>query len=480
MQNFLYCTLLVTLLVSAFAAIEVDSDGVLILTDKNFDEAISENPLMLVEFYAPWCGHCKQLAPEYAKAAKELANEPVKLAKVDATEEKEIGSRFEVKGFPTIKFFNTGKPTDYSGGRTSADIVSYMKKKSGPPAVTINTVEDLTNTQEANDAFVVGYFADVTSAEAKAFTTAASQDEDNVYTITSSADVKAELGLSADTVVVLKAFDEGRNDMAAGTDSAAIADFVAGNVIPLINTYSREKAKKIFGSPVKVHALFFTDGDADHHEKTVESFKSAASEHKGKVLFVNIPSTEKNILDYFGLTEGDLPAFVLADMSEQGMKKYPFSGEITSDAVSAFVGEFNAGTLKPTLKSETPEPADTEGPVTVLRGESFADIVVNNDKDVLVEFYAPWCGHCKKLAPIYDELGEKFQDNDNVVIAKMDATANEIDVDGVNVSGFPTLIFFKGNDKKNPVTYKGGRDLESFVSYLEENAHHSVSVSDEL
>jgi protein disulfide-isomerase A1 len=451
------------------------------LTDDNFDSvALAPATGALVEFYAPWCGHCKQLAPEYAKAAQQLADEPVKLAMVDATEQKAVAERFGIKGFPSLKFFNTGKPSEYSGGRTAPDIVSFMKKKSGPAAATLTTTDELTNTQESNDAFVVGYFADVESAAAKAFVSAASQDEDNVYTITSSAEIKAELGLTADTVVVLKAFDEGRNDVAAPTDADAITSFVGANVIPLINTYTRDKAKKIFGSPVKIHALFVTDGEAAHHETTVEQFKTVAGDHKGEVLFVNIPSTEKSILDYFGLEESHLPAFVLADMSAQGMKKFPFTGDINSGAVSEFINSFKAGTLKPTLKSEEPEASDTTGPVTILKGTSFKELVLDNTKDVLVEFYAPWCGHCKKLTPIYDELGEKYADNENIVIAKMDSTANEIDVDGVNVSGFPTLFFFKGDDKANPVPYKGGRDFESFVSYLEENTHNPATSADEL
>ena len=68
-------------------------------------------------------------------------------------------------------------------------------------------------------------------------------------------------------------------------------------------------------------------------------------------------------------------------------------------------------------------------PVLVLTTENFSE-TVDKAPLILVEFYAPWCGHCKKLAPTYDELGAKFASVDSVVIAKMDATANEIDVDG--------------------------------------------------
>lgn len=71
-----------------------------------------------------------------------------------------------------------------------------------------------------------------------------------------------------------------------------------------------------------------------------------------------------------------------------------------------FLQKLKDGELEPYLKSE-PIPDDNSGPVITAVAKNFDDVVINNGKDTLVEFYAPWCGHCKKLAPVFDELGEK-------------------------------------------------------------------------
>ena len=96
---------------------EPPKDLVMVLTADNFTQVVSETDLMLIEFYAPWCGHCKRLAPEYTKAAKDLDKHHIPLAKVDATQETSLAEKYGVSGYPTLKVMRGGKDYEYQGPR---------------------------------------------------------------------------------------------------------------------------------------------------------------------------------------------------------------------------------------------------------------------------------------------------------------------------------------------------------------------------
>ncbi|XP_023241420.1 protein disulfide-isomerase-like isoform X1 [Centruroides sculpturatus] len=219
---------------------QVGEDDVLVLKKDNFDREIENNKHVLVEFYAPWCGHCKALAPEYAKAAKQLLEEKseIRLAKVDATEESELAGKFKVKGYPTIKFFREGEPIDYTGGRTANDIVNWLKKKTGPPAITLNTVEETVQFKDSKDVVVIGFFKDPESKLAKVYLEAAYAIDDHPFGITSNENVYKEFKVEKDTIILFKKFDEGKNEYEEEITKDNIKKFVKSNSLPLVIEFS--------------------------------------------------------------------------------------------------------------------------------------------------------------------------------------------------------------------------------------------------
>jgi protein disulfide isomerase len=136
--------------------------------------------------------------------------------------------------------------------------------------------------------------------------------------------------------------------------------------------------------------------------------------------------------------------------------------DLNAKSLTAFLQSARDGSYSSFIKSE-PVPAENDGPVTVLVGRNIGD-VLKSGKDVFVEFYAPWCGHCKSLAPVWEELGQAYEDDDNVVIAKIDATANKLP-SNVNVRGYPTLIFFTAKGKQ--LTYNGERQLADLQKWVD-------------
>jgi len=230
------------------AVIVLAAAGVVDLDESNFDSVIDGSKAAFVEFFAPWCGHCKKLAPDYEVVGETFNNQPVVVAKVDCDANSGVCQRYGVQGYPTLKFFPKGAkdPIPYEGGRSIDELVTFINNK---------------------------------------------------------------VGLNA------------------------------------------------------------------------------------------------------------------------RVKKAPSA-------------------------------------VVDLDSSNFDSIALNTDKDVLVEFYAPWCGHCKNLIPTYEKLAKVYAADDNIVIAKVDADTHRDLGTRYGVSGFPTLKWFGKQNKDAPLPYEQGRELNEFVSYI--------------
>ncbi|CAA6654374.1 unnamed protein product [Spirodela intermedia] len=141
---------------------------------------------------------------------------------------------------------------------------------------------------------------------------------------------------------------------------------------------------------------------------------------------------------------------------------------------------FPKGSLEPKCKYEGPRTAEDLAEFVNTEGDcdnsfkccradirDFDEIVLDGTKDVLVEFYAPWCGHCKSLAPTYEKVATAFKMEDDVVIANIDADQYKDLAEKYGVSGYPTLKFFSKSNKAGE-DYDGDREVADFVNFINE------------
>ncbi|KAG8823434.1 protein disulfide-isomerase precursor [Serendipita sp. 399] len=478
MRLSLYSSFLLASLTTVFASEGAPSD-VLDLNASNFESVVNPAELILVEFFAPWCGHCKALAPHYEEAATKLKEKNIPIAKVDCVDQPDLCQSHNVAGYPTLKVFRKGTPTDYNGPRKADGIVSYMVKQS-LPAVTTLTADSHAEFIKADKVVVVLYATSTSEAPVPNFSkTAEKHRDDFLFGIATDPAVAQAADVSPPALVVYKSFDDGRSDFPAGQlsslDEAKLGAWLKEHSTPLIDEVSGENYNTYAESGLPL-AYIFVDPSAEGREAFVESFKPLAKEHKGKINFVWIDAIKfGEHAKLMNLQETNWPSFVVQEIDKQ--LKYPFDQRAATNpsSVAAFVKAYAAGSLEPSLRSAAIPEAQDE-PVFVLVTKQFDEVVYDDKKDVFVEFYAPWCGHCKRLKPTWDSLGEKYADlKQKITIAKMDATENDVPPSApFRVNGFPT-IKFKAAGSRDFIDYEGDRSLESLIEFVEKHAKNDLT-----
>ncbi|KAF5516927.1 Protein disulfide-isomerase [Colletotrichum siamense] len=458
------------------AAAAVSASDVTQLKKDDFNDFIKTNDLVLAEFFAPWCGHCKALAPEYEEAATSLKEKNIKLVKVDCTEEADLCQEYGVEGYPTLKVFRGPESiSPYSGQRKAAAITSYMVKQS-LPAVSILTKDTLDEFKTADKVVLVAYIDASDKASNETFTKVAEKHRDTyLFGGVNDAAVAEAEGVKAPAIVLYKSFDEGKATFTEKFDAEAIESFAQTAATPLIGEVGPETYSGYMSAGIPLAYIFAET--PEEREELGKELKPIAEKYRGKINFATIDAKA------FGAHAGNLnlktdkfPSFAIQETVKN--QKFPFDQDkkITHDDIAKFVEEFSSGKVEPSIKSE-PVPESQDGPVTIVVAKNYEDVVLDDKKDVLIEFYAPWCGHCKALAPKYDQLGElyaKSEYKDKVVIAKVDATANDVPDE---IQGFPTIKLYPAGAKKDAVTYSGSRSVEDLIEFIKENGKYKAEVS---
>ncbi|XP_039820709.1 protein disulfide isomerase-like 1-2 isoform X1 [Panicum virgatum] len=471
-------------LAEAEAAVEL-GEAVLTLDASNFSEVVAEHQFIVVEFYAPWCGHCKQLAPEYEKAAAVLRKHdpPVVLAKVDAYDErnKEIKDKYQVHAYPTIKIIENGgnNVRGYGGPRDAAGIVEYIKKQVGPASIELRSAEEATQAIGDKGIVLVGVFPKFAGVDYENFMAVAEKkrsDYDFFHTSDAGILPRGDQAIKGPVVRLFKPFDELFVD-SQDFDKDALEKFIEVSGFPTVVTFDADptnhKFLERYYSTPSAKAMLFLNFSDDRIEAFKSQIQDAAKKFSANNISFLIGDVEAadRAFQYFGLKENDVPLlFVIA----QGGKY--LNPTIDPDQVIPWLKQYIYGNLTPYVKSE-PIPKVNDQPVKVVVADSIDDIVFNSGKNVLIEFYAPWCGHCRKLAPILEEVAVSMQDDEDVVIAKMDGTANDIPTDFA-VEGYPTIYFY--STTWDLYSYNVGRTAEDIISFIKKHKGPKAGAAEEV
>uniref|UniRef100_A0A4D5R9Q9 Protein disulfide-isomerase n=1 Tax=Scolopendra viridis TaxID=118503 RepID=A0A4D5R9Q9_SCOVI len=464
---------------SCFFVVTLASD-VLEFSDSDFAERIKEHDTYLVEFYAPWCGHCKRLAPEYEKAATILKDNdpPIPLVKVDCIESgKETCGKFGVSGYPTLKIFRNGEfSQEYNGPREANGIVKYMAAQVGPSSKEFDNVKEIESFLEKEEVSIIGFFDSEDVKLKNTFQKVADKMRETArFGHSLNSEVLKKYGYTNEVILfrpkhLENKFEESQVKYDGDkSDKQELEEFINKNYHGLVGHRTSDNSNQ-FSSPLIV-AYYKVDyvKNAKGTNYWRNRIMKVASGFKNTVNFAisNKDEFTHELSEYgFNYVSGDKPVVAARNAKSE---KFIMEGEFSMESFEKFIKDFLDEKVKPYLKSE-PIPEKNDEPVKVAVAQNFDELINKNEKDVLIEFYAPWCGHCKKLAPTFDELGKALLDEPSIAIVKMDATANDVP-SPYEVHGFPTLYWAPRDKKDKPIRYDGGRELDDFIKYI---AKHST------
>jgi len=385
---------------------------------------------------------------------------PIKLVKIDATVHK---TKYEVKGFPTLYFFKNGVKLSYEGDRTAAGIINWLKKKSGPTSILLQSDDEVASFSK--DIFVLGVFKNKESKAYNSYLKIADEVDEFKFT---------HMFSDVEEYVSLKGGKELKHE--GPLDKKSIVEFLNNEGHPILSELNQNVWKR---SVLKKVSLLVGFIHIDN-ESQKEALQTIGNEYKGKFITSYMDGlAHEELIIRWGGTGKVVPTAVLAYFEKDAEDPKFFiwneekETEYNAETLKRFIENSIQGTYEIFKRSE-PIPEKNDGPVKIVVGKQFEEIVYDKTKDVLLEIYAPWCGHCKKLAPIYEELGQSFSHEKSVVIAKIDGTANTIP-ESLDVKGYPTLYFLPANNKENPIKYEGKRELKDMAEFIVDKASSVIT-----
>lgn len=440
-----------------------ESGNVLLFDESNFDEALSEFPTLVLEFYRNGCPACEAFEPEYSQAAGILKAYGIPVGRINVETHPESQVKFRVNNYPTVVYVAAGQHVQYPGTKTAQGVLSWVKSKVFGKVVPCPTVDDLERKISVERVSAV-LFDSAGSSNYAVFEDVASDVEDVAFLLCEDLMALDKFNVSHPQLTIFKHFDEGRNDYQEEFKRGIVKKFINDMKLPAVLTLDTIGKDYVFVKKNDAVILFRADSEGSRFDGMLAELGKSL---KGEFAVVYADLTDESVKylgDKLGLTPTDMPIVLIFDSTSD--VKYLVKAPLTFETVLEATKKFTAGELEAFYRSEETPANDYENGIKIITGKTFEADILTSGKNVMLEFYAPWCTHCKELAPKYEKVAKYYEADDSIVLAKIDGSKN--DVKGHQITGYPSILFFPANTKEW-LKYGGERNEKGMIKFINEN-----------
>ncbi|KAG2658996.1 protein disulfide isomerase-like 5-3 [Panicum virgatum] len=304
------------------AEFEIPRDGTVVeLDESNFDAAVRAVDYLFVDFYAPWCGHCKRLAPQLDEAAPVLAglSTPIIIAKVNADKYRKLGSKYGVDGFPTLMLFDHGVPSEYTDSRKADLLIENLKKLVAPDVSVLesdSSIKGFVDAAGINFPLFIGFGVDESviaefgaKYKKKAwFSTAKDFSEDMM--------VLYDFDKFPALVSVNPKYNE-QSVFYGPFEGTFLEDFIRQSLLPLTVPTNRETVNLLKDDGRKVVLTILEDELDENAPQLIKVLRSAANANHDLVFgFVGVKQWEE-FTETFDVKDSQLPKIIVWDTKEE-------------------------------------------------------------------------------------------------------------------------------------------------------------------
>ncbi|XP_076326937.1 protein disulfide-isomerase A4-like isoform X2 [Tachypleus tridentatus] len=457
------------------------AEAVITLTNKNFTNVVDKTDLILVEFYAPWCGACSALAPEYEQAARIMKENvpPVPFAKVDCSKEGELLVNNNVSAFPTLYIFRWGRQYPYEGGRNKSSIIEYMKEESRPPSKEVKTIKAVDSYKSKRDVNVIGFFRNEKDNLFKEYLLVAGEKRRKFnFLHTFSETIATYYKVTAPTIVLFQPevyhskYEESNFEFKEIERNAnSIETFLTKYSVPLVGQRTSKNLWLYQDNYPLVLVYYDVDFGFENIIRTQlvrKEVAKVAKDYKGQITFAICHEQEfADELRNLGLDDSGEDVNVgFFKTPKQRYSMEPLES-FSAEELKKFIETVLSGKLPTYIKSE-PAPKLNIGPVYTVVGSTFDQFVTTNDKAVVLQFCDSLSSSCHWIQPIYKKLAKKFTDYKSIMFGKFDAEANDFP-EIYNTSDYPSIFYISAKEKDKPVKYFGEITLNNLIKFVRNN-----------